>query len=232
MDICTNAVKVILVDDHEFARQGIKKFLDSDKSIEIMGEASTYYEAISLIEQHQPDVLLLDIRLKEGNGIDVAKFVRANMPQIKILVLTAHNDDQYVKAMLKIGVNGYLIKTVSAEQLRKAIHDVAEGNLTFPADISSKVINLLQINIEKGNNGLRGDIKNSCKHADVFLHDGSCISKEAEASEHTVYAVQNHEVATSIGIAGKAIGDHTRHILRKLGYKNRIQAVLSGNTDK
>lgn len=218
-------VKVLLIDDHEFARQGVKKFIDSDKLIEILGEASTYTEAISLIEQCQPDVLLLDIRLKEGSGIEVAKFVKANFPHIKILVLTAHNDDQYVKAMLKIGVNGYLIKTISADQLRRAIHDVAEGNLTFPADISSKVLSLLKTNIEQGNYGLRGDILIRHKNTDLFLSDSNFLKKDRTLSEHTTYAIRNNQAITNMNIDIKPVNDHKRNIFRKFSRKSRIQTI-------
>lgn len=238
MNICADTnvtsamVKVILVDDHEFARQGIRKFLDSDKSIEILGEASTYFEAVTLIEQHRPDVLLLDIRLKEGNGIDVAKFVKANVPQVKILVLTAHNDDQYVKAMVKIGVNGYLIKTISADQLRRAIHDVAEGNLIFPAEVSSKVISLLQSNAGKGNNRLGGDIRSSCRYTDILIHNRNLNTKETRALDYMACDTQNPDTTTSMGIAVKTVEGHMRQILRKFGAKTKIQTVFSENMSR
>ena len=140
------AIRVVLVDDHEVARRGVRKLLGSDTSIEIVGEATTYFNAVSLIKQIEPDVVLLDIKLEEGSGIDVARFIKSTMTETKILVLTAHNDDQYVRAMGRIGVNGYLVKTVSAEQLKRAIHDVAEGSLVFPGNVSDKVISLMQNN--------------------------------------------------------------------------------------
>ncbi|MFC1925265.1 response regulator [Chloroflexota bacterium] len=227
-----DTIKVVLVDDHELARQGVRKLLNSDTSIKIIGEAADYSKAVYLIDQLEPDVVLLDIRLEKGNGIDVAKFIRANMPQIKILVLTAYNDEQYVRAMARIGVRGYLIKTVSAEQLIRAIRDVAEGGLIFPADVSTTVISLLQNNGRDNAIEIRSNQEGSCKPVGVIPHNRCLTSREAEILQYISCGMRNHEVASSMGIAVKTVEVHVRHILRKLGARNRIQAMLNANMDK
>lgn len=221
----TSTIRVVLVDDHELARQGIHKLLDSDISIKIVGEAASYHEAIYLSCKLEPDVVLLDIRLEESSGIDVAKFIKSNMPATKILVLTAHNDHQYVKAMARIGVNGYLIKTVSAEQLQRSIRNVAEGGMVFPDNTNSKLTSILKK--DEGNIvvSLKEDSDNKRKHANILQDSRSLTSKEAEVFEHVACGLRNHEVADHMDISVKTVEAHMRHILRKLGARNRTQAV-------
>ncbi|MFC2018149.1 response regulator [Chloroflexota bacterium] len=225
-------IRVVLVDGHELARQGIHKLLDSDISIKIVGEAAAYHEAISLISKLDPDVVLLDIRLEESSGIDVAKFIKANIPATKILVLTAHNDHQYVKAMARTGVNGYLIKTVSAEQLQRSIRNVAEGGLVFPDNTTNKVTSTLQNDEGKNGISLKKASNGSCKHADMLLHSKGLTSKEAEVFEHVACGLRNYEVANHMDISIKTVEAHVRHILRKLGARNRTQAVSKAKITK
>ncbi len=220
-----NSIRVVLVDDHELARQGIHKLLDSDISIRIVGEAATYNEAIAMISKLEPDVVLLDIRLEESSGIDVAKFIKCNIPSTKILVLTAHNDRQYVKAMARIGADGYLIKTVSAEQLQTSIRRVAEGSLVFPDNTASKVIRTLRNDQDINCISLSEDTAGSQKHAGTIKHNKELTSKEAEVFEYVACGLRNYEVANHMDISIKTVEAHMRHILRKLGARNRTQAV-------
>lgn len=223
------AIKVILVDDHELARQGIKNLLVSDVSIRIAGEAATCTEAISLITGLKPDVVLLDIRLQEGSGIDVAKFIKSNMPETKILVLTAHNDHQYVRAMARIGVNGYLIKTVSAEQLQKSIRDVIKGNLVFPEGTISNATSVLSNHKRKNDIDLKDNSGSNLKQTDKPRNSKGLTSKEAEVFEYVSCGMRNYEVASQMDISIKTVEAHVRHILRKLGARNRTQAVSNAN---
>jgi len=222
-------VKVVLVDDHELARQGIRNLLNNDTSIKIIGEAVTYSEAVSLTSKLEPDVVLLDIRLKKGSGIDVAKFIKFTMPEIKILILTAYDDEQYVKAMAKIGVSGYLIKTISAKQLIKAIHDSVKGGVTFPPNVSSKMINTLKNNNRDNAFELPGNPGDYYKPADMLPSNIDLTSREAEVFEHVASGLRNYEVASQMHIAVKTVEAHVGHILRKLGAKNRTQAIKNAN---
>lgn len=142
-------ITVFLVDDHELARQGVRKILDADGSIRVIGESTRSLEAISSISQLQPDVVILDIRLEQGSGIDVSRALRDLVPDTKILVLTAYDDEVYVKALAKLGVMGYLLKDASALELRRAVHDVAEGRLVFSSTVATQVTRLLQQGTEE-----------------------------------------------------------------------------------
>lgn len=225
-------IEVVLVDDHELARQGVRKLLGNDTSIKIVGEAAACSEAISLINRLKPDVVLLDIRLEKGSGIDVARFIKSNMPEIKILILTAYNDDQYVRAMARIGVSGYLIKTISAKQLRRAIHDVAEGGLFFQPDVSAKVISLLQNSTKEDAFEIHGNSGGCHKPADMLARSRGLTNRETEVFGHVACGLRNHEVAKTMDITVKTVEAHVRHILRKLGARNRTQAVINANMSK
>lgn len=137
-------VTVLLVDDHDLLREGTKQLLERDPLIEVVGEATGSSDAISSIEELQPDVVILDISLREGNGIDVVKACRKVAPETKILMLSASDEDQYVRSFLRLGVRGYLVKTALATEVIKSVRDVAEGKLVFPAGIADKVVGILQ----------------------------------------------------------------------------------------
>ncbi len=220
-------ITVVLVDDHELVRQGVRKLLSYNATIKIVGEAATSSEAISLISRLEPDVVLLDIRLDQSSGIDVARSVKAITPNTKILVLTAYDDDQYVSAFARIGVSGYLLKTVSVRQLRRAIHDVAEGGLVFPPAISGKVTSLLQNNGREVVFEVSGNVRDSGKFANAAQDNRSLTSRETQVFKHMTYGLRNHEVANVMGIALKTVEAHVQHILLKLGARSRTQTVLS-----
>ena len=209
-----NVIKVVIVDDHEIVRQGVKKLLSRDAKIKVVGEAVTSDEAISLIRRLQPDVALTDIRLKSGSGIDVSKAARNISPNTRVLVLSAYDDDQYVSSVMRLGASGYLLKTDSGKELTKAIHDAAKGQLVFSAMISSKVRNLFL------------SIKNDKEAAAVLTGDINLTSREAQVLEHIALGLRNSEIACSMGISSKTVEVHIEHILIKLGVKSRTQAVL------
>jgi len=209
-----SVIKVVLVDDHEIVRQGLKKLLSRDARIRVVGEAVSSNEAISLISRLQPDVALTDIRLKHGSGIDVSKAARNVAPNTRVLVLSAYDDDQYVSSVMRLGASGYLLKTASGRELTKAIHDAVKGRLVFSPMISNKVKNLFQ------------GIKNNKEVVTVLNGGTNLTSREAQVLEQISLGLRNNEIACSMGISPKTVEVHIEHILIKLGVKSRTQAVL------
>lgn len=202
---------MVLVDDHPIFRQGIKALLGRDRSIKVIGEAVDRDDAIAVMSKLQPDVALLDIRLKEGSGIDVTRAGKELFPNTKILVLTAYDDDRYVRSLARLGVNGYLLKTVSAPELRMAVHYVAEGGLVFPPAIADQVSALME---------------NGTKAATPTRFNRDLTAREAEVLEHMGQGLRNREIAESMGVSIKTVETHIEQVLLKLGAKNRTQAVL------
>ncbi len=118
-DTARDMTTVVLVDDHELARHGVRKLLSGDASIKVVGEAESCWGAISLITQLRPEVVILDIRLRDGSGIEVSRAAKKLVPDTRILVLSAYDDSQYVVSMVKLGVSGYLTKSSSGGRFDK-----------------------------------------------------------------------------------------------------------------
>ena len=203
---------VVLVEDHELTRIGIKQILQWNDDMRVVGEAAGGDEAISIIAEHQPDVVVLDIRLQQGSAMDVLAASKELAPGTKILILSAHDDVQYVRRFMALGAHEYLVKTISAESLTGAVRDVARGEPVFPQRLLEKVIPLVQ-SVE-ATYGSRG----------VFQ---SLTRREAEVAERVVEGLTNAQIAKTLGIALKTVETHVKRILFKLGATNRTQAVVS-----
>jgi DNA-binding NarL/FixJ family response regulator len=226
----TGVINVVIVDDHEIVRQGVRKLLSRDTRIRVVGEAVSSDEAILLISQLQPDVALTDIRLQHGTGIDVSRAAKNVAPNTRVLVLSAYDDDQYVRSAMRLGASGYLLKTTSAKELTRAIHDAVEGQLVFSPLISDKVKILLQkASIEDCSEVSAGTSRNEIngkKTTNMLSGDINLTTREAQVLEHIALGLKNSEIAGSMGISSKTVEAHIEHILIKLGAKSRTQAVL------
>ena len=132
-------IRVLLADDHHLVRAGIRQLFESAGDLQVIAEAGDGAEAELLIEKQKPDVAVLDIQMPKATGIEITRWVRANMPGIGVLILTAYNDDPYAMAVLQAGANGYVLKTASPEVLIKSVHDVHEGISVLDGSITSRI---------------------------------------------------------------------------------------------
>jgi DNA-binding NarL/FixJ family response regulator len=132
----TTPICVLLADDHAIVRAGIRQVLEHASDIQVVAEAGDGEAAQNLIKQHRPDVAVLDIQMPKASGIEVTRWVRANMKDVGVLVLTAYNDDPYVMAVLQAGANGYVLKTASPEELIQAVRDVHEGKSVLDPSVA------------------------------------------------------------------------------------------------
>ena len=211
-DLSTNrgGISVVLVEDHEVTRQGIRAILAGLDDVRVVGETDSAPSAINLVNQVHPDVVVLDILLRQGTGMDVSRAVNRNVPAPKILVFTAHSDDRYVGALVKLGVNGFLLKTASAEQIVGAIHEVAKGKFVFPDTIDGKDTAIRETD------GL----------ATQKLGNWGLTRREAEVLECLNRGLRNYDIAQALGVSEKTVEAHVRHIFIKLGVSSRSQAAL------
>ncbi len=127
MTAAETPIRVILADDHAVVRQGIRQFLETASHIVVVAEASDGVEAIKLIREHRPDVAVLDIQMPGASGIEVTRSLRAERLSVGILILTAFDDEPYIRAVLQAGANGYVLKTAEAHDLVEAVRAVNEG---------------------------------------------------------------------------------------------------------
>lgn len=218
-------IRVVLVDDHELARHGVRQLLASDSDIEVVGEAESSWGAISLITRLRPEVAILDIRLRQGNGIEVSRSVKKLSPDTRILVLSAYDDSQYVVSMVKLGVSGYLTKSSSAQDLIKAVHYAARGWLVFSPDIADKLADLLQR--DDGGSLEEGSGEDGLGEIVADRSRGSLTGREAEVLQHLFRGLRNRDIADAMGISCKTVNVHIHRILQKLGARNRSQAIVN-----
>src|SRR5512137_1405103 len=132
----SSPIRVILADDHSVVRAGIRRFLEQDGHIEVVAEAEDGETARKLIEQFKPDVAVLDIQMPKASGIEVTRWIRANVQGVGVLVLTAYDDTPYVMGVLQAGANGYVLKTASPEELIQAVYDVHAGKSALDKTIA------------------------------------------------------------------------------------------------
>lgn len=133
-------ISVLLADDHAVVRRGIRDFLEDDEAIEVIAEADDGAEAWAKMTQRLPDVAVLDIRMPEMSGIELTKRIKERYPEVRVLILTAYDDEPYIFALLRAGADGYIMKTAKGSELRQAVKNVASGKSVLDPEIAAKVI--------------------------------------------------------------------------------------------
>jgi two-component system, NarL family, response regulator DevR len=201
-------IRVIIVDDHPVFRYGLRSLLAQDLSIKIAGEAENGADALALLERVHPDIMLLDIHLPGPNGIELAQRIRTTFPDVKIIILTAYESDEYVLEALRAGVSGYLLKSSSNEIIQSAIHTVHAGQ---------KLLNSGQVNL------VLTELENQTrqhKHDQYDLTDLEIKILGYLAQGDTLEDIGKH-IYLSEPTVKRMVGT----ILTKLGASNRTQAV-------
>ena len=207
MTQASDTIRVLLADDHAIVRAGIRQLLEHSGDIQIIAEASDGEAAQALIRQHHPDVAVLDIQMPKASGIEVTCWVRANMPTVGVLILTAYNDDPYVMAVLQAGANGYALKTGSPEELIQAVHDVHEGKSVLDPSITHKLMAQLY-------SGSRSPIV------------GELTGREMEVLSLAAKGFTNKSIGVQLGISDRTVQGHLAHIFDKLQAGSRTEAVM------
>ena len=223
-----SSIKVVLVDDQSLVREGLRRLLEEDPGIEVVGEASDCDEAIDLIVRLQPHVALLDIRLGRGSGIEVGRAIGRLAPSTRILVLSAYTDSHYVSSLVSMGVAGYLTKAASGDELKRAIHSIACGYRVFATELTDRV--------GSTPHGV-ATLLWSAPHAVAAPlgrspdRPGGLTPRQSEVLEGMASGLSNRELADSLGISRRTVEAHVERILLKLGARSRTQAVLGALRD-
>ncbi len=210
-----NPITVILADDHQIVRNGIKALLENEGGIQVIDEASNGKEALEKCRQSQPDVLIVDIRMPEMNGIETVKNLPNFSASTKALVLSMHDDEEYIIQSIEVGAAGYLLKDSSKEEFIKAIDTVSEGEKYFSGDISSILVN----------NYLT--IKNRPVQSQLIADDEQYhLTKREKEILHLLYeGVNNKEIAKQLGKSIRTIETHRFNIMKKLGVNSALELM-------
>ena len=202
-----NTIRVMLADDHAVVRAGIRQFLEQADDIEVVAEADDGEAAKALIEQHHPDVAVLDIQMPRASGIEVTRWVRSHHRKVGILILTAYDDDPYVMAVLQAGANGYVLKTASPMEIIRAVRDVHAGNSALDATIVQKMV---------------AQISTGIKEQPIE----KLTERELEVLTLVAKGYTNKAIGVQLGISDRTVQGHLAHIFAKLQAASRTEAVM------
>ena len=203
--------RVFLVDDHEIVRRGVAQLVDAEPDLEVVGEAANVREAMRRIEATLPDVAVLDVRLPDGNGIDLCRDIRSAHPQVFCLILTGYDDDQALRSAVLAGASGYVLKDVRSRLLVEAIRRAAAGGTVQPPEVMLRAARALHPESPE-----RADPGPS-----LSLRESQVLSLIAEG-------LTNREIGDRLGIAEKTVKNYVSGLLAKLGMERRTQAAVYG----
>ena len=202
------SIKVMLVDDHVLMREGIKKLLEFGGTIEVVGEAGDGEECLEKLLSVKPQVLLLDINLPKMNGIEVLKEIKQRKIDVKVLILTVHNEVEYLLKAVDIGVDGYILKESESAELKKAISAVINGeNYIQPRLIPALNSRLVSRDTDKDKVQL-------------------LTQRELEVLIQVANGMLNKEIATSLNISERTVKNHISNIFKKIDVSDRTQAAV------
>ncbi|MDX1544149.1 MAG: response regulator transcription factor [Christiangramia sp.] len=203
-------IRIVLADDHVLVRDGIKSLLEEQPDMEVVAEASDGKEAIEILEKDLPDLLIVDIRMPEMNGIEVVKKIRDNKWDVKTLVLSMHDSEEYVVQSVQAGADGYLLKGSSKDEFLKALHKVASGGKYFSGDISAILIN----NFTDGK-----PVEKEKKQEDPF----NLTKREKQILKLVLQGKSNKEIGNELEISKRTAEVHRFNLMKKLDVKNLIE---------
>ncbi|KYZ76449.1 two-component system response regulator [Anaerosporomusa subterranea] len=206
-------ITILIVDDHALLRQGIKKVLDLESDLSVIGEAADGEEAIKLALQLKPDVVLLDVNMPKKNGLEVTKELRQLAPHIKIVLLTIHDDENYVIEVVKAGATGYLLKDIEPGMLIKAIRSVHSGESFIYPTLARRLF------YEADNVGKRPEPSRT-------RGQDSLTMREIEVLQLIGQGLSNQEMAQRLFLSEKTVKNHLTNIFRKINVSDRTQAVI------
>ncbi len=206
-------ITIVLADDHELVRDGIKSLLDDQDEMVVIDEASDGEEALEKVAEHQPDLLIIDIRMPRLGGIEAVKKLNSQEHSTRALVLSMHDSDEYVLNSIEAGAYGYLLKDTSKEEFVKAITTVHNGEKYFSGDIS-------EILVKKYLENTSGT---GSSDTPVEQPDFSLTKREREVLELAVSGMSNREIAEELSKSVRTIEAHRFNLMKKMGVKNLME---------
>ena len=198
-------IRLVVVDDHPVVRHGLVAMLRYERDMQVVGEAENGVEAVNRVLELLPDVVLLDLNLPKMSGIDVMRQVRAQQPQIRFLVLTTYDTDEYITPALEAGAQGYLLKDATPDELMRAVRSLAAGGAALEEGVAARVLESIA---EPGGDELS--------------------ARELQVLRLLVAGASNKAIAAQLNLSENTIKTHLSHIFGKLHVQNRAEAVAVG----
>jgi DNA-binding NarL/FixJ family response regulator len=207
-------IKILIADDQSLIRDGLKTVLELEKDFEVVGTAKNGIEACKMTEKLNPDILLLDIRMPEMDGVESIKVIKRKCPATKVIMLTTFNDDEYIIEALANEANGYILKDIEIDNLIEAIRDAAQGKMIMPPAVAAKLAQgLHKISIKKKDDG--------AAQTDLGLSE-----REKEIASMMIQGFTNRQISSALYISEGTIRNYISNIYSKINIGDRTQAVL------
>ncbi len=201
-------IRVLIVDDHAILRDGLKALLQGESDIEVVGEASTGREAIRLIRQVKPDVVLMDISMPDMTGLEATEVIKKGYPEVKVIALTVHESETYLKRMMQVGAKGYVVKRAAATELTTAIRTVMKGGVYIHPDIAKQLVSemarLEPVRPEK---------------------QKQLSEREWQVLRLIALGYTNQQIADRLALSVKTVETYRARIAEKLGLHTRAELV-------
>ncbi len=202
-----SVIKLMLVDDHEIVRAGLRMLLQAQPDIEIVAEAGSGAEALALAQKHDLDVVLMDVTMPDMNGIEVTRQLKASCPAVAVLALTIHEEEEYFFQMLSAGASGYIPKRAAPEDLLKAIHTVYRGEVFLHSSVATTLV--------------KDFLQRSSATSTADLSD--LTEREQEVLTLIAKGLTNKQIGEQLGISPKTVARHRDNITQKLNLSSRAE---------
>ena len=206
------AIRVMIVDDDELMRTGLRAVLSSDDAIEVVEEAEDGEQAVRRARRSQPEVVLMDVRMPGQDGIAATADLLAAAPEAKVVILTTFEEDEYIHGALRAGASGFLLKRTSPEDLTAAIHRVSAGEALLSPSVTRRVIDQM--------------VARPLARAGDHPRLAELTAREREVLELIAQGLSNREIAAQLVVEETTVKTHVKRVLSKLGVRDRVHAVI------
>lgn len=200
-------IHIVIVDDHELVRRGLRDLIESHDEFRIVAEAGNTFDGLNAIKTHQPDIAILDVRMLDGNGVELCREIQSQFPEVKVIMLTAYSDDEALLGSILAGAKGYLLKDIKGDIFLKSIYKVAQGESILDAQAAERV-----------RDRLRKVGSPAAGIADLSEQERRIISLIGDG-------FSNRQIAEQMFIAEKTVKNYVSSLLSKLGLERRTQAA-------
>ena len=214
------AIKIVIVDDHQLFREGVKRILDFEDSFEVVAEGNDGSEVMDLYEKHNPDVILMDINMPRVSGVDATETLLKEYPEAKVIILSIHDDGSYVTHALKTGALGYMLKEMDAEAIVEAIKVVSSGGSYLHPKVTHNLVTEFRRLSEREHKG-------AFQQNDIRRPYHLLTKRECEVLQLLTDGQSNRTIGETLFISEKTVKNHVSSILQKMAVNDRTQAVVS-----
>ncbi|AXN38767.1 response regulator [Peribacillus butanolivorans] len=212
---------IIIIDDHQLFREGVKRILDFESSFDVVAEGDDGSEAMDLVETHKPDVVIMDINMPNMNGVEATKMLVSRYPETKVIILSIHDDENYVQHALKTGAQGYLLKEMDADALIDAVRVVAEGGSYLHPKVTHNLVKeYRRLAAEEGAD------RDSVHAVEIRRPLHLLTRRECEVLQLLADGKSNRAIGETLYISEKTVKNHVSNILQKMNVNDRTQAVV------